>query len=90
MTQEAQKPQLNMPVVGSRISINDLKVNDLFWMDYGLDKVKFRVHKIFEGEGIFAHSVKWCKSSSIVIKYDTKRNIHYAGKMSKFRSWLML
>ena len=76
--------------IGSPISFNELKVNDLFWMDYGLEKVKFRVYRILEKEGVVVHSLEWRKSESIMIKYGTEFNIHYAGRISKFRSWFII
>lgn len=78
------------PYIGSRIRIEDLQINDLFYMDYGFEKIIFRVHKILQDEGILAHSVKWCKGDSIVVKFNTDRNIHYAGKLSRIRAWMMI
>jgi len=75
---------------GQKVSLKELVVNDLFYMTYGLGKVKFRVHKIFEDDGVLAHSVNWCKADCIFIPHDTQLAIHYAGRMSKIRGLLML
>ena len=76
--------------VGNRISLNDLQPNDMFWMKYGFTMVKFRVRLRFNDTGVYAHSVKWCKSSSIIIPYEETETCYYAGRVSKLRGWLML
>ena len=75
---------------GKKIHITDLQVNDLFYMTYGFNKVKFRVKVVFEDEGLEAHSLKWCSSNSILIPFTESKKIHYAGRMSKLRSWFLL
>ena len=76
-------------VVGKPISLTELQVNDLFYMTFGLDKVKFRVEVVFEDDGLLAHSIEWCKSDAILIPFSERKKIHYAGRMSKLRSWFL-
>ena len=88
--QKSTEQALTRPVVGKLISPTELQVNDLFYMSYGFDKVKFRVNGILEDDGLLAHSVNWCKIDSILIPFSESKKIHYAGRMSKLRSWLLL
>ena len=87
--EEKNAKALNIGSVGKRISLTDLQVNDLFYMTYGFDKVKFRVTATFENEGILAHSLEWMKLNAILIPFSESRQIYYAGRMSKIRSWFL-
>lgn len=89
------KKQLNLKnsnklIIGKRISPSELQVNDLFYMKYGFHKLKFRVKVILEDGGLLAHPLNWLKSSSVFIPFSEKEEIHYAGRISKLRSWFLL
>lgn len=71
------------------MKVNQLKKNDLFYMDYGFQTLKFRVlFASSSGDLILAHSLKWCYKDSMKIDQDAK--IYYAGKISKFRAFFLI
>ena len=69
-----------------------LKKNDLFTYRYAYNVCLWRVHKVLP-DGVWAHSLKWCKSSSTFISFE-QLSIHssyqYYGRMSWFRSIFLL
>ncbi len=78
-----------MKFKGQKIKREELEKNDLFYMKYGYNTIKFRV--LFTSSSsdlVLAHSLKWCYSDSVNI--DSSSDIYYIGKMSKFRAFFLL
>lgn len=77
--------------IGYPIKLEDLEVNDLFYMDFGWSTLKWRVHVKLQGD-VIAHSIDWCKDNGIRIKPELRdgRDMFYAGKISKLRAFFML
>lgn len=67
-----------------------LDVNDVFYILYGGEMTKFRVHLRYQ-DRVFCHSTDWLKADGIVLcpKEIENRNYIYKGRMSKLRAFFM-
>lgn len=66
--------------------------NDLFLYKYSYYIKRWRVHKVLK-DGVWAHQLDWCKSSSIFIKFSDLNNntgYRYYGRMSKLKAFFLL
>lgn len=73
---------------GQLVLFEQLERNDMFYMEYGGNMLKFRVNAALKANGVLAHNVQWMISSSIHLR-DGIRKPYYIGRMSKLRSWFM-
>ena len=78
---------MNKKIIGIKVRIEDLEVNDLFYMEFANKIIKFRVNFILEDD-LLAHGLNWLKEDCILIK-KKNRDLFYAGKMSKFRAFFL-
>lgn len=69
----------------------ELEVNDTFYIKYGFNHIKFRVHRKLK-DGVWAHHLGWLKKDSIPLSCNELRasGYMYSGKMSKLRAFFLL
>ena len=72
---------------GQLINLHDLKINDLFYMEYLHHKRIFRVKLILENDGLIVTNKEWGKETHF-ISFSEKEKIHYLGKTNKFKNFL--
>jgi hypothetical protein len=67
-----------------------LQINDTFWMKYGSNYLRFRVHTLGT-DYVMAHGLKWCKSSCVRIGFNEmeRRGFIYQNRISKLRAFFL-
>lgn len=89
LTTKPYRPELSTRRVATT-EPEDLQVNDTFVIIYGFDHTRFRVHRVLN-DGVWAHGMKWMKSSSIFLSWEAlrKRNFQYYNRISKLRAFFI-
>lgn len=69
----------------------DLSINDLFIMQYGMSTTRFRVDRVYH-DGVLAHSTRWLKVGAQFFSFDqlSEKGYHYYGRMSKLKAFFLL